>query len=65
METLVLTPRSCARRIRDPHLVMEMTEAGEVSRTDIAICYVQDRVDKELLENVKGRIEALEVQICG
>lgn len=62
VETLVFNTALMRRRIRDPHLVMEMTEAGKISRTDIAICYMQDRVDKELLENVKGRIEALEVQ---
>ena len=49
------------RRIRDPHLVMEMTEAGQSSRTDIAICYMKDRVDKELLQNLKKRIETLEL----
>ena len=40
------------RRIRDEHLIMEMTEAGQTSRTDIVICYMSDRVDKELLANV-------------
>ena len=49
------------RRIRDPHLVMEMTEAGQASRTDIAVCYMSDRVDRELLKNLKNRIESLQV----
>ena len=62
METLVFNTALMRRRIRDPHLVMEMTEAGQVSRTDIAICYMQDRVDAELLKNVKTRIEELKIQ---
>lgn len=62
VETLVFNTALMRRRIRDPHLVMEMTEAGQVSRTDIAICYMQDRVDAELLKNVKTRIEELKIQ---
>ena len=31
------------------------------SRTDIAICYLADRVDQELLANVKSRIEELQI----
>ena len=59
VETIVFNTALIRRRIRDPHLVMEMTEAGQTSRTDIAICYIQDRVDKDLLNNIKQRIDAL------
>ena len=38
-----------------------MTEAGQASRTDIAVCYMSDRVDRELLKNLKNRIESLQV----
>lgn len=61
VETIVFNTALMRRRIRDPHLVMEMTEAGQASRTDIAICYMSDRVDKELLTNLKKRIESLEL----
>ena len=61
VETIVFNTALMRRRIRDPHLVMEMTEAGQSSRTDIAICYMQDRVDEELLQNVKSRINSLQV----
>ena len=61
VETIVFNTALMRRRIRDPHLVMEMTEAGQSSRTDIAICYMKDRVDKELLQNLKKRIETLEL----
>ena len=49
------------RRIRDPHLIMEMVEAGQTSRTDIALCYMSDRVDQELLKNVQERIKNLKL----
>lgn len=61
VETIVFNTALMRRRIRDPHLVMEMTEAGQASRTDIAICYMSDRVDQELLTNLKNRIESLEL----
>lgn len=61
VETIVFNTALMRRRIRDPHLVMEMTEAGQTSRTDIALCYMQDRVDPELLKNLKNRIERLQI----
>lgn len=61
VETIVFNTALIRRRIRDPHLIMEMTEAGQVSRTDIALCYMSDRVDQELLNNLKKRIESLNI----
>lgn len=61
VETIVFNTALIRRRIRDPHLVMEFAEAGQASRTDIAICYMKDRVDQDLLENVRQKIEQLHV----
>lgn len=61
VETIVFNTALMRRRIRDPHLIMEMVEAGQASRTDIAICYMSDRVDGELLDNLKKRIESLQL----
>ena len=61
VETIVFNTALMRRRIRDPHLIMEMAEAGQSSRTDIAICYMSDRVDKALLDNLKKRIENLQL----
>lgn len=57
VETIVFNAALMRRRIRDPHLIMEMTEVGDSSRTDVAICFMEDRVDKELLDTVRKRIE--------
>lgn len=62
VETIVYNTALMRRRIRDPHLIMEMMEAGQASRTDIAVCYMSDRVDKELLDNLKKRIENLQLE---
>ncbi|OUP85528.1 spore germination protein [Lachnoclostridium sp. An169] len=61
VETIVFNTALMRRRIRDPHLVMEMMEAGQASRTDIAICYMTDRVDRGLLDNLRNRIQSLQI----
>lgn len=61
VETIVFNTALMRRRIRDPHLIMEMVEAGQTSRTDIALCYMSDRVDQELLKNVQSRIKQLKI----
>lgn len=62
VETLVFNTALIRRRIRSPKLSMEMLGAGEVSRTDIVLCYMEDRVDRELLSIVKNRIQNLKVE---
>ena len=59
VETIVFNTALMRRRIRDPHLIMEMTEVGDTSRTDVAICYMGDRVDQELLNTVQQRIKSI------
>lgn len=57
VETIVFNTAMMRRRIRDEHLVMEMKEVGKTTRTDVALCYMSDRVDQELLVNVRNRLE--------
>ena len=59
VETIVFNTALMRRRIRDPHLIMEMVEVGDSSKTDVAICYMSDRVDEKLLENVSNRIKSI------
>ena len=61
VETLIFNTALIRRRIRDPKLTMEILTAGESSHTDIAICYMEGRQDKDLLEKVKGRIQKMKV----
>lgn len=61
VETLIFNTALIRRRIRDPKLIMEIMTAGESSHTDIAVCYMDGRVDENLLEGVKKRIRELKV----
>lgn len=61
VETLIFNTALIRRRIRDPKLSMEIMTAGESSHTDIAICYMNGRVDTHLLNMIKDRIRELHV----
>ncbi|MDO4344588.1 MAG: spore germination protein [Eubacteriales bacterium] len=61
VETVVFNTALIRRRIRDPQLVMEMLNAGESSKTDIVLCYMQDRADEKLLDNLREKITSLKV----
>ena len=56
VETVVSNTAMIRRRIRSEHLVMEMQEVGDSSRTDIAICYMKDRVNKEMLCDLRQKV---------
>lgn len=61
VETIVFNTALIRRRIRDEHLIMEMSEIGKSSRTDVVLCYMSDRVDQALLENVRERLSNIQV----
>lgn len=61
VETIVFNTALIRRRIRSTDLRMEMLCAGKSSKTDITLCYMDSRVDKQFLKELKGRIQDLKV----
>ncbi len=61
VETIVFNTALIRRRIRSTELRMEIMNAGESSRTDIVLCYMDNRVDHVFLEKVKKRIGEIKV----
>lgn len=61
VETLIFNTSLIRRRIRDPQLMMEYASVGESSHTDIAICYMENRVDEAFLEKIKDRLTHIQV----
>ncbi len=61
VETLVFNTALIRRRIRDPKFTIEITSTGESSHTDIAVCYMEGRADRQLLDTIKSRISRLKV----
>lgn len=57
VETVVFNTALIRRRIRDPKLTMEMLSVGSSSHTDIVLCYLDNAVDRELLNYVRMKIQ--------
>ncbi len=50
------------RRMKSPLFKMELSVAGSVSRTDICLCYLHDRVSPKLLQEVKEALASTELE---
>lgn len=61
VETVVFNTALIRRRIRSPRLCMEMQTAGASTLTDIVLCYMDDRVDRDCLQRLKDRIASVQV----
>ncbi len=49
------------RRIRDSRLKIESLQVGERSKTDVAILYIDDIVNEDILRNVKERLDSIDI----
>ncbi len=56
VETIVFNTALIRRRIRSTDLSMEILQAGVSSKTDIVLCYMNERVDNDFLQFLKERI---------
>lgn len=63
VETLIFNTALTRRRLRDPSLRMEYLQVGERSKTDIALAYLEDIANPELVETIKKKI--LDMKIDG
>lgn len=61
VETVIFNTALIRRRIRSNDLRMEVMNAGKASQTDIVVCYMDSRVDKEFLKKIKDRIKDIKV----
>ena len=62
VEILIFNTALMRRRIRDPELVVQHHQVGSRSKTDIAICYLDNKVDKKLLRKITDKIENATVE---
>ena len=62
VETIVFNTALIRRRIRDPNFIVEMVTVGKRSKTDIAIAYIEDLTDKKTLQQIKSKIESIDVK---
>lgn len=61
VETIVYNTALIRRRIRSTKYMCEIVRVGNSSRTDIAICYMSDRVDVNLLSRIKRQLSEIDI----
>ena len=62
VETIVLNAALIRRRIRDENFTVKMLNVGSRSKTDIAVCYMDDKVDKKKLKLIIDKINNIKVE---
>lgn len=61
VETLLFNANLIRRRVRSPKLCFSMHSVGTESKTDVALAYLENSVNKELLEKLSRTIDNLRV----
>lgn len=62
VETLVLNTALIRRRIRDTNLRMKSFVVGYESKTDVVLCYMENKVDKKLLETLSKKLDSIKIK---
>lgn len=61
VETLLFNANLIRRRVRSTQLTFAIHSVGSESKTDVAIAYLSNTVNRELLEEVSKRIDSLQI----
>ena len=61
VETIIFNTALIRRRIRSTHLRIRLQTVGRTSRSDIVLCYMDDRVDRKFLRELTHKIEGIQV----
>lgn len=61
VENIVVNTALTRRRIRDERLRFEIIKVGERSKTDIAVAYIKDVANDDLVSIIKKEIEAIKI----
>ena len=62
VEAVVPNMALLRRRIRDPHLTMEGMKVGTRSHNDVVLCYLDDRVDQDLLAQLRQKLRDIDAR---
>ncbi len=61
VETIIFNTALIRRKIRTRELTMEIHQVGECSKTDIVLCYLENKVDKKLLKHLQKNLSNIKV----
>ncbi len=59
VETLIFNTALIRRRIRNPQLTMQYFMVGSDSGSDVVLCYMADRADKEYVRKLSERLQRI------
>ena len=61
VESIMKNAALLRRRIRDPQLTLEGLKVGGRSHADVALCYLADKADPALLEELRGKLRHMQI----
>ncbi|MDO4419203.1 MAG: spore germination protein [Ruminococcus sp.] len=61
VETMISNVALIRRRIRDVNFTVKPFFVSHCSKSDVAVCYMDNKVDKKLLKQITDRINAIDV----
>ena len=61
VESIMKNTALLRRRIRDPQLTLEGLKVGGRSHADVALCYLADKADPALLEELRGKLRHMQI----
>ncbi len=56
VENIIVNTALVRRRIKHPKLRYEMLKVGEISQLDVVLCYLDNKADKEVLNEIKYKL---------
>lgn len=62
VETVRTNMSLLRRRLKSPKLVMKLSVLGSESKTDICLCYMKDRVPRELLRRIEKSLNEMKLE---
>lgn len=61
VETMLFNANLIRRRVRSPHLTFTLHKVGKESQTDVAIAYLDNQVNQELLDTLSQKLKSLDI----
>ena len=61
-EALLPNTALIRRRIRSPELTFSVVTVGELTKTDVCVCFMKGKADPTFVENIKAQLSALKLE---
>lgn len=59
VETVLFNTALIRRKIRNPNLTLKCYQVGSESKTDVIICYLEDKVDRKQLDIITKKLQTI------